>query len=260
MRERLTGFLAAARLSDRHRDGGAASPRWTGRPRAWRGHPVRPGPHLPPDRAVPAGNVERRVPGLVFAGSGTVPGRRRADGAGQRQARGRAGAGVRRRRPARVPRTVVRSSAATPVDVAGGARRGLARCARITREHGTTYYWGARLLPAGTPPPRLRALRPLPARRRHRRRSPAPATPARETALAARRLRRRVLGRPGHRRPRRRPGDGRHRRLGARVRHRRTSASTVLRRDGEGPHADAPTRRGTTCSATWTARPPSSAR
>ena len=25
---------------------------------------------------------------------------------------------------------------------------GYARCARITREHGTTYYWGARLLPA----------------------------------------------------------------------------------------------------------------
>ena len=27
---------------------------------------------------------------------------------------------------------------------------GYARCAEITREHGTTYYWGARLLPAAS--------------------------------------------------------------------------------------------------------------
>ena len=29
---------------------------------------------VPPDRALPPGNLERRAPGLVFAGSGTVPG------------------------------------------------------------------------------------------------------------------------------------------------------------------------------------------
>ena len=27
---------------------------------------------------------------------------------------------------------------------------GYARCAEVTREHGTTYYWGARLLPAAS--------------------------------------------------------------------------------------------------------------
>ena len=39
-------------------------------------------------------------------------------------------------------------SAATPVTPPEVLAAGYARCAQITREHGTTYYWGARLLPA----------------------------------------------------------------------------------------------------------------
>ena len=39
-------------------------------------------------------------------------------------------------------------SAATPVTSPEVLASGYARCAQITREHGTTYYWGARLLPA----------------------------------------------------------------------------------------------------------------
>ena len=39
-----------------------------------RRHPVRARAHVPPDRAVPPGQRRRRAPGLVFVGSGTVPG------------------------------------------------------------------------------------------------------------------------------------------------------------------------------------------
>ena len=39
-------------------------------------------------------NVERRLPGMFFAGSGTVPGRRRSDGADLRQAGRRASRGL----------------------------------------------------------------------------------------------------------------------------------------------------------------------
>jgi phytoene/squalene synthetase len=39
-------------------------------------------------------------------------------------------------------------SAATPVTSPEVLASGYARCAQITRQHGTTYYWGARLLPA----------------------------------------------------------------------------------------------------------------
>ena len=93
--------------------------------------------------------VERRPPG---AGPGLRrlghPARRRhPHGAGQRQARGPAGAGVRRGRPAGTAYGGP-VSAATPVTPPEVLAAGYARCAQITREHGTTYYWGARLLPA----------------------------------------------------------------------------------------------------------------
>ena len=38
----------------------------------------------------------------------------------------------------------------TPVAPPEVLASGYARCAEITREHGTTYYWGARLLPAAS--------------------------------------------------------------------------------------------------------------
>ena len=36
------------------------------------------------------------------------------------------------------------------IELPGVLAAGYARCAEVTREHGTTYYWGARLLPAAS--------------------------------------------------------------------------------------------------------------
>ncbi len=73
-------------------------------------------------------NVERRVPGLVFVGSSTVPGRRGADGAGV----GEAG---------RPPRPG--DGAAVTVTLEAS----YAECRRLNRRHGTTYYWSTAVLP-----------------------------------------------------------------------------------------------------------------
>ena len=151
------------------------SPRSTGRRRAWRPGPrsrwrtpsPRPGPFRP-------ANVERRVPGLVFAGSGTVPGsgcrwcsspgswRPIAStstwGAGPRAGRshaGRSGGSLDECDPGR------------PTRASCGPVTG--ECGRLTRQFGTTYFWGAALLPRASAQARLRRVRPLPAGRRHRR-------------------------------------------------------------------------------------------
>ena len=51
-------------------------------------------------------------------------------------------------------------------------REGYRRCAKLTWQYGTTYFWGALLLPRRAAQARLRGLRPVPAGRRHRGRSP----------------------------------------------------------------------------------------
>ena len=209
-----------------------------------------------PGRSGPS-NVDRRVPGLVFAGSGTQPGRRHPHGAGQRQARGAAGAGVRRGRPAGTAYGGP-VSAATPVDAARGARlRAMPGAPQITREHGTTYYWGARLLPAESRR-HVHAVYTL-ARLADDIVDLAGPTPARRPPLALDAFERSFWVAAGHRHLAR-PGHGGRRDHGARVRHRRRLLRALLRRDAHRPHPPHATRRGATCWATWTAAPPSSAR
>ena len=91
------------------------------------------------------GNVDRRVPGLVFAGSGTRPG----VGIPMVLVSGKLAA-QRVQEYAEPPdRYRVRwSDEPPPVTPPEALAAGYAGCAQITREHGTTYYWGARLLPA----------------------------------------------------------------------------------------------------------------
>ncbi len=75
MRERLHGFLQQAGYPTDIPRGAARHPAGlAGRGHA-PGHAVRPGAHVPAVRAVPAvATSTARVPGLVFAGSGTQPG------------------------------------------------------------------------------------------------------------------------------------------------------------------------------------------
>ena len=110
------------------------------------GHAVRPGSHVPAVRAVPA--VEHRPAGARPGVRGVrhAARRRHADGARQRQARGGARAGVRG--PPDRYRVRWSGDRRTPAASPEALAAGYARCAEITREHGTTYYWGARLLPA----------------------------------------------------------------------------------------------------------------
>ena len=118
-------------------------------------------------------NVERRCPGLVFAGIGHGAGRRRADGAGV----GRAGRGaastamtIGRRPPHRATgRPAVGESAMTTLEAA------YAECRALTKRSGTTYYWSTFVLPPREAPPRVGAVRLVPHRRRHRRRPRRPA-------------------------------------------------------------------------------------
>ena len=79
------------------------------------------------------GNVERRLPGMFFAGSGTVPG----VGVPMVLISGQAGGRARCGLPAEAV-LVTRNSLLT---------RGYRECARLTWRHGTTYFWGAALLP-----------------------------------------------------------------------------------------------------------------
>ena len=92
MRERLMGFLTAHGYPTDVVTEELVTPlEWqamgmaSGTPFALAHTFVQTGPFRPP-------NVERKMPGLVFAGSGTVPGRGRADGPHQRAAGGGAGA------------------------------------------------------------------------------------------------------------------------------------------------------------------------
>ena len=79
------------------------------------------------------GNVERRLPGMFFAGSGTVPG----VGVPMVLISGKLAA---ERVGDYLPEPVTMST--DPV-----LREGYRRCAKLTWQYGTTYYWGALLLP-----------------------------------------------------------------------------------------------------------------
>ena len=50
-------------------------------------------------------------------------------------------------------------------------------CRQLNQRHGTTYYWSTLAAPQGQAPPRARAVRLLPLRRRHRRRADRPTPP-----------------------------------------------------------------------------------
>ena len=88
-------------------------------------------------------------------------------------------------------------NAATPVTSPEVLAAGYARCAQITREHGTTYYWGARLLPAASRR-HVHAVYTL-ARLADDIVDAAGPEPRPRDRARARRLRALVLGRPGHR-------------------------------------------------------------
>ena len=151
-RDDLARRVAALGYRLERRGGGLRRPAGLGGRTAWSGarrspcrtassRPVRSGP----------GNVERRAPGLVFCGSGTVPG-------------------------VGVPMVLVSGMlAAAPRRRLMGARmttleESYARCRALARRHGTTYYWSTHAPARGQAPPRVGALRLLPPRRRHRRR------------------------------------------------------------------------------------------
>ena len=228
---RATSSGSATRPTSRSR---SSSTRSTGRRRGWSGArrspcrtgSARPGPFRP-------GNLERRAPGLVFAGSGTVPGRRRADGAGVGHARGRSGS--RRWRPDE--RHARRELRPLP-----GAEQAL-------RHHLLLVDLRAA---AGEAPPRVGALRLLPPRRRHRRRPrarppsrcarrrwPTSATASSPTSTP---------GAPTTRCSRRSCTP-----CAPSTSTRTASAGSCARWRWTSPSPA--TRPGTTCSATWTARP-----
>ena len=263
MRERLHAFLVAQGYPTdvvteraRHAAGLGSAQGMAGR------DAVRAGAHLRPDRPVPAAQRrERRCRAWSSPAPGTVPGvgvpmvlisgklaADRVDGVPARSA-------VRRVRPRWLTR---------PVDAQ--LRAGYRACARLTWRHGTTYFWGAALLPRRrrrhvyavyalcrladdiVDEPETdrqregrtrRRARPNAARRRFARRLPRPRWPAGSASRSG------AGGRGRHRPPLRdRPGVLR----------------PVLRRDGDGPDHHHATRPGTTSAATWRARRRSSAR
>ena len=134
LRERLIGPGGGARLPGGRRRGRALRrPHRLGAPGHGAGHAVRPGPQLLPDRPVPAQQRRPpRRPGVVFVGSGTVPGRGGADGAAVRAAG---------RRPGR------RAGRGHGDAVAITLEESYARCRQLNRRYGTTYYWSTHLLP-----------------------------------------------------------------------------------------------------------------
>ena len=112
-----------------------------------------------PARSGPA-TSSAAPPAWCSPGSGTVPGRRRADGA-------RLGTLAAER--------VAEWAATTPSGARDHARRVLrAVPASSTSAYGTTYYWATYAAAARQAPPRLGAVRVLPLRRRHRRRARRP--------------------------------------------------------------------------------------
>ena len=113
-------------------------------------------------------NVDDRVPRPRVRRNRHRPGGRRPHGAAVGQAGRRAPGAGRMILPARRVRSA-RSLSARDLAVPTALRDAYRECRRLTRRHGTTYYWATQVLPA-TPPPRAGALRLLPARRRDRRR------------------------------------------------------------------------------------------
>ena len=87
------------------------------------------------------GNVERRAPGLVFVGSGTVPG----VGVPMVLVSGRLAAERVARRQGRWTRAPRRSRCRrAAIDARSDSYE---RCRQLNRRHGTTYYWSTSLLP-----------------------------------------------------------------------------------------------------------------
>ena len=132
LRDDLVAAGGVARLPGRRRRGRALHrPLRLGAAGHVAGHAVRPRPHVPPDRAVPAQQRRPpRRPGVVFVGSRHGAGRGRADGAAVGTAGRRAGrAGPARRRPMIT------------------LEESYERCRQLNRRHGTTYYWSTHLLP-----------------------------------------------------------------------------------------------------------------
>ena len=98
-------------------------------------------------------NVDRRVPGLVFIGSSTVPGVGVPDGARVGQARRAARRRVRRG-AAPVVTARFRRSPAAPTPTTHLLPTGpltldesYALCRELNKRHGTTYYWSTKVLP-----------------------------------------------------------------------------------------------------------------
>ena len=273
MAERLTGLPRRQRLPDRHRHRPPHDAARVARPRHARGHAVRARPHLRPDRPVPAGQPRAPRARTRLRRLRHRARRRGADGARQRQAGGRPG----RRLPAGSARA---GSPRRSGRTAAGGTPGRERAREHRRRH--------RDRPGRRGLPRLRAHHPRSTARRTTgarsccRPSGAgtcmPSTPCAGSPTTSSTPR----APPGPCRSPRRPTGSdaspstsargrsrapdagpRHRRgrpQRAHVRHPERVLRPVLRRDGPGPHDRRPTRRGTTCSATWTARPPSSAR
>ena len=273
-----TGFLDATRLPDRHRHRAPHDAARVARPRhARRARPSRsPTPSGRPGRSGRA-TSSAGCPGLVFAGSGTVPGvgvpmvlvsgklaadrvdaylppRPGAGPAPARAGRWRGGTATgsgswcehRRRHGDRPGRAgLPRSARASPASTARPTTGARSCCPPERRRHVYAVYALCRLADDIVDAPR-----------RHR---PGAGRPRRPPRLAA--LRRALPRRSPTVRP---TQDPVHRRRRPQRAHRAAIAGECFdrffRRDGPGPHARRPTRRGTTCSATWTARPPSSAR
>ena len=240
-RDDLAAAGRAVRLPDRRRGRGARRPARLGGPGHGAGHAVRAVAPVLPDRAVPArptssaGRPAWCSPAPApcpasacrwcscrascAADAGRRPGRRRC-AADERHARG-------------VLRPLPRAQPAARHDL-------LLVHARPA---------------AGEAPPRVGAVRVLPVRRRHRRRPRRPSPADGAPRPRSTRPRRPVLRRPRRRADSDDPvlrGGGPHR---AGLRHRPELLRALPALDGDGPDGRRVRRPGTTCSATWTARP-----
>ena len=129
MRDRLHAFLGRARVSRRRGRRGAGQPAGVAGPGHGRGYPVRAGPHVRPDRPVPSRQRGAAAPRAVLRRLRHRARRRRTHGLDFGQARCGAGG--------RLPQVTLDPKLA----------EGYRRCAQLTREYGTTYFWGAVLLP-----------------------------------------------------------------------------------------------------------------
>ena len=233
------------------------------------------GPFRPP-------NVEKRLPGMFFAGSGTVPG----VGVPMVLISGKLAAEAGGRLPpdagAMTSPTEVTGAGragpaspfplAEPVDGSAEAVKLRRRLPGVRAPHPAARHdvlLGRRAAAEGAASARVRGVRAVPAGRRHRRltqdegptRLPAtravegyPETAARLEAFAD------VVPRRARRRRQRRPGAGRDRAQRAALRHRPGVLRPVLRGHGDGPDHHLVRDVGGPAAATWRARPRSSAR